>query len=63
MHWNDPTMRLSHADERIARYLRATARDADRLPTRGGRGRLLGLVSRSRPPAARAPGRASDAPS
>ena len=62
MLWNDSTIRLSHADERIARHLRATARDADRLPTRGGRGRFLGLLSRSRPPAARAPGRVSDAP-
>ena len=62
MYWTDSTTRLSHADERIARHLRATARDADRLPTRGVRGRLLGLVSRSRPPAVRAPGRATDAP-
>ncbi len=62
MYWNDPTTRLTHAEERIARFVRATARDADRLPTRGGRGRLLGLVSRSRPPAERAPGRASEAP-
>jgi hypothetical protein len=62
MYWNDPTVRLGHADERIARFVRATARDADRFPTRGGRGRLLALVSRSRPPAVRAPGRASDAP-
>ena len=62
MYWTDSTTRLNHADERIARYLRATARDADRLPTRGVRGRLLGLISRSRPPAVRAPGRATDAP-
>ena len=62
MYWIDSTTRLIHADERIARYLRATARDADRLPTRGVRGRLLRLVSRSRPPAVRGPGRATDVP-